>query len=83
MTKIEVLTQQARNYPDDLLLEMLVAATDGDEVRVLELEIDARTNPFLAADSKRSLLGDLLTGRSILPDITQDRTKFDAFGNPR
>jgi hypothetical protein len=66
MTKIEILTEQAKNYADDFLLEMLDAATDTDEVRVLELELDSRTNPFLSPDTERSLLGDLLNGRGIL-----------------
>jgi hypothetical protein len=65
MTKIEILTQQAKNYADEFLMEQLDMATDADEVRVLELEMDSRTSPYLAADSSRSLLGDLLGGASL------------------
>lgn len=60
MNKIEILTRQAKEYPDEFLLEQLDLATDTDEVRVLELELDSRTNPFLNPNTERSLLADLL-----------------------
>jgi len=65
MTRIEILTEQAKGYDEGMLLEAMDMATDADEVRVLELELDARTNPFLNAKTERSLLGDLLAGRRI------------------
>jgi hypothetical protein len=65
VNRIEILTKQAKNYADDFLLEQIDFATEADEVRVLELELESRTSPYLAADSSRSLLGDLLGGASL------------------
>lgn len=62
MTRIEILTQQAKSYDDDMLLEAMSVAADDDEIRVLDLEMEARTSPYFKEDSSRSLLGDLLSG---------------------
>jgi hypothetical protein len=45
MNRIEILTEQARNYADEFLLEMLEAATDPNEIVILEIELNARTTP--------------------------------------
>lgn len=63
MTTIEILTEQAKNYSDEHLMFMLEQATDEDEVRVLEQEIEFRTSPFSAKNAsttQRSFLADLL-----------------------
>lgn len=62
MTKTQILTEQAKNYDDDALLDALTSATDTDEIRVLELEMEVRTSPYFRPDSQRSLLADLLAG---------------------
>lgn len=65
MTRIEILTQQAKNYDDDALLAAIDMATEADEIRVLELEMEARTSLYFQPEASRSLLGDLVNGTSL------------------
>lgn len=62
MNRIEILTAQAEQYPDEFLLEQLDAATEVEEIRVLDLELERRTSPYFRADSQRSFLADLTNG---------------------
>lgn len=67
MNRIQILTEQAKQYADEYLLEMLDAATDPTEISVLEMEMDARTNPFFSPGAKPqfSLLSHLAKGGRI------------------
>lgn len=45
MDRATVIMQQAKQVPDDMLLDMIDNATDRLEIMILQTELDARTAP--------------------------------------
>ena len=51
MKRATVIMQQAKQVPDEMLLEMIDAASDDLELKILEAELEARTAPKITLTS--------------------------------